>query len=118
MCQSKEMHYDTIITRRNSYSTQSKRLAVMSGSAAELQRPTYPYFRSRTGELRYDGPSTEVARRKAETRRYCASCECVLYVRSSVDHARNEHDLDEIFTTGNGTGVLCFRCHGHEIIVI
>jgi hypothetical protein len=68
----------------------------------------YPYYRSRIGELRYDGPSWEVARRKPETRRACADCECVLYVRSSVDFAPGQHDLDEIFPVADG--VLCYRC--------
>ena len=52
------------------------------------------------------------AQRQAKTRKNCAKCDCVLYVRSVNDMEEGENDLDEVFPVRPGCyGVHCFQCH-------
>lgn len=55
----------------------------------------------------------EWERRRASTRRHCAQCGCVLYVRGPNDMVANQHDLDDVFVAPHDR-VHCFRCHTHK----
>lgn len=47
---------------------------------------------------------------RKKTRRHCAHCGCVLYVRSATDCVTDEKDLDEVYWTHNRAVPYCFAC--------
>lgn len=44
--------------------------------------------------------------RQSKTRKFCAQCQCVLYIRSDTDTEKGEQDLDEVFPIREGSSIV------------